>query len=195
MSSALLAQQYGAVLLRHNKVATQDAWQWWTPEQIAVATLAPVEAVRITWPLVYAALEHYGIATYNTCRGALGTMAVETAHTLLPVREAFWLSEEWRRLNLRYYPWYGRGYIQLTWESNYDRYGRMIGVDLLTNPDRAMEPAIAALVFGAYFWANVINDACDSENWTECRRLVQGAYAGLPDMLSVVNQLAVVPTF
>ena len=49
----------------------------------------------------------------------LATAYHETAHTMKPVREAFWLSEGWRRDNLRYYPWYGRGYAQLTWRRNY----------------------------------------------------------------------------
>ena len=41
----------------------------------------------------------------------LATASWETAHTLRPVREAFWLDEKWRKRNLRYYPWYGRGAV------------------------------------------------------------------------------------
>lgn len=40
----------------------------------------------------------------------------------------------------------GRGYVQLTWKTNYEKAGRKIGVDLVNNPDRAMEPAIAARI-------------------------------------------------
>src|SRR5690606_34382592 len=40
----------------------------------------------------------------------------ETGKTMQPVREAYWLDEDWRRRNLRYYPFYGRGDVQLTWE-------------------------------------------------------------------------------
>jgi len=73
----------------------------------------------------------------------LATAKWETAGTLQPVREAYWKSEEWRRRNLRYFPWYGRGYVQLTWRGNYEAMGRRLGVDLLGDRDLAMDPDIA----------------------------------------------------
>lgn len=76
----------------------------------------------------------------------LATTYHETNKTMQPVREAYWLSEDWRRRNLRYYPWYGRGYVQLTWERNYQEMGRLLGVDLLGNLDLAMDPHIAAAI-------------------------------------------------
>lgn len=76
----------------------------------------------------------------------LATTYHETNKTMQPVREAYWLSEDWRRRNLRYYPWYGRGYVQLTWERNYREMGRLLGVDLLGNLDLAMDPHVAAAI-------------------------------------------------
>jgi hypothetical protein len=73
----------------------------------------------------------------------LATVKHETAETYLPVREAFWLSEAWRKRNLRYWPWYGRGFVQLTWERNYKLAGAQLGLDLTTDPDVAMQPVIA----------------------------------------------------
>lgn len=40
----------------------------------------------------------------------------------------------------------GRGYVQLTWKNNYARAGRECGVDLVSYPDKAMEPTIAAKI-------------------------------------------------
>ena len=60
----------------------------------------------------------------------LGTVQRETANTYLPVREAYWLSEEWRKRNLRYYPAYGRGLVQITWDSNYTRMANIIKKEL-----------------------------------------------------------------
>lgn len=40
----------------------------------------------------------------------------------------------------------GRGYVQLTWKTNYLRCGREIGVDLVSQPDLAMDPDIAARI-------------------------------------------------
>lgn len=72
----------------------------------------------------------------------------ETAKTMQPVREAFWLSEAWRKEHLRYFPWYGRGYVQVTWEGNYRRADEelALGGALLANPDKALEPDIAAKI-------------------------------------------------
>jgi hypothetical protein len=40
----------------------------------------------------------------------------------------------------------GRGFVQLTWRSNYRRIGDLLGIDLVESPDKALEPAIAALI-------------------------------------------------
>ena len=37
-------------------------------------------------------------------------------------------------------PYFGRGLIQLTGEGNYDKYGKLIGVDLLNDGDKALIP-------------------------------------------------------
>jgi hypothetical protein len=74
----------------------------------------------------------------------LSTAFHETAMTMQPVREAFWLSENWRKTHLSYYPYYGRGYVQLTHKGNYKRAGDDIDVDLVSNPDMAMNPQHAA---------------------------------------------------
>ncbi len=77
----------------------------------------------------------------------LATTQWETAQTFQPVKEAFWHDEAWRQANLAsYFPYYGRGYVQLTWENNYKAYSDILGIDLVNSPDRAMEPAVALFV-------------------------------------------------
>ena len=83
----------------------------------------------------------------------LATPWWETKQTMQPVREAYWLSEDWRRAHLRYFPWYGRGYVQLTWETNYTKAGILLAAggvlqpgDLTANPELAMRPDVAAFV-------------------------------------------------
>jgi len=80
----------------------------------------------------------------------LATVQHETNDTFKPVKEAYWLSEGWRRRNLRYYPYYGRGFVQITWESNYEKFSKLLGVDLVKDPDLALEMdnAIFILVYG-----------------------------------------------
>ena len=87
-----------------------------------------------------------GIGLKTQIAYVLATVEWETADTFKPVREAYWKSEAWRKANLRYFPYYGRGYVQITWKANYAKYGEILGIPLVTNPDRAMEPAIANFI-------------------------------------------------
>jgi putative chitinase len=87
-------------------------------------------------------------ALLSHCAYALATAYHETARTMKPVREAYWLSEGWRKANLRYWPWYGRGYVQITWKRNYEKADHELdlGGTLIANADRAMELDIAAKI-------------------------------------------------
>ncbi len=79
---------------------------------------------------------------------ALATSYHETARKMIPVKEGLALSDAWRKKNLRYYPWYGRGDVQLTWEANYKRADKELGLDgkLVNNLDLALDPAISARI-------------------------------------------------
>ena len=87
-----------------------------------------------------------GIGLKTQVAYVLATVEHETGNTFEPVRESPRMSELWRRKRFRYFPYYGRGYVQLTWEFNYRRYSEILGIDLVKNPDRAMEPAIANFI-------------------------------------------------
>lgn len=78
----------------------------------------------------------------------LGTVEHETAGTFRPL-------EEFGRGKGRSYgrpdpvtgkTYYGRGFVQLTWKSNYARYGAILGIDLVNKPDLACDPNVALFV-------------------------------------------------
>lgn len=118
----------------------------------------------------------------------LATAWWETAQTMMPVREAYWKDEAWRKRNFRYYPYYGRGYIQLTWDYNYKKASDYFKVDFVKNPDLVMDPeyALPILVVGmneGWFTGKKLDDYIDNidENDTEelreyknARRIVNG---------------------
>jgi len=87
-----------------------------------------------------------GIGLKTQTAYVLATVEWETAKTFKPVREAFWLTEAWRKKHFRYYPFYGRGFVQLTWKNNYEKYSKLLGVDMVKNPDLAMDNNIALFV-------------------------------------------------
>lgn len=97
--------------------------------------------------LIIATADRLGLSIQQTAY-VLATSFWETNRTMQPVEEAYYLGAkaERYRQGLRYYPWHGRGFVQLTWERNYIRAGQEIGADLITDPDRAMDPQIAAEV-------------------------------------------------
>jgi predicted chitinase len=52
------------------------------------------------------------------------------------------------------YKYIGRGFIQLTGKENYEKVGKLIGVDLVNNPELANDPKIAARIVPAFFKVN-----------------------------------------
>ena len=87
-----------------------------------------------------------GIGLKTQIAYVLATVAWETNDTFQPVKEAYWQDEDWRRRHLRYFPYYGRGYVQLTWKKNYEKYAKILGIDLVNHPDKAMENNIALFI-------------------------------------------------
>lgn len=75
----------------------------------------------------------------------LGTIYHETARTMLPIEERGWWGRWYAKLvgGKRYY---GRGYIQLTHRSNYERVGNKIGKNLVGKPELALDTTIAARI-------------------------------------------------
>jgi hypothetical protein len=50
----------------------------------------------------------------------------------------------------KYWPYVGRGMVQLTWKHNYEKQGKRLDIDLVNNPSLALDIPIAAniLVYG-----------------------------------------------
>ena len=105
----------------------------------------------------------------------------ETNATFLPIKEAYWLSEAWRMKNLRYSPFYGRGYVQITWKENYSKFSKIIGEDFVAKPDLVMIPkyAFAIMVYGfihGSFTNKKINDYItgNKADYKGARRCING---------------------
>jgi len=124
----------------------------------------------------------------------LATAWWESGRTMQPVREGFYISptfagaEAWRKRNLRYYPFYGRGLVQLTWDFNYRKASQLYGVDFIKNPDLALDPVYSVKIIfdgmeNGWFTSKSLDDYIDdmdepdSEDLREfvnARRIVNG---------------------
>lgn len=120
-------------------------------------------------------------ATLQQAAYVLATAFWETNRTMKPVEEAYWLSDDWRRTNLRYYPWHGRGYVQLTWERNYVFASEQLGLDLTSDPTIVMEPQVSAdiLVSGSlngWFTGKKLRDYINNQrcDYEGARRVING---------------------
>ncbi len=134
----------------------------------------------------------------------LATAYHETAHTMQPISE-YGRGEKydygrWRTNSngVRYcyknsdrdtvyteqecpHLFFGRGYVQLTWHSNYQKAGEKLGIDLLANPNLAKQADAAAKIlcmgmkegwFTGRKLSRYVNDnACD---YVEARKVVNG---------------------
>ena len=124
-----------------------------------------------------------GIIDEGQIAYVLATVEWETNHTWKPVKEAYWTSEAWRKKHLRYYPYFGRGFVQLTWKENYEKFGRVLGIDLAVHPDLALYPKYAAyiLVYGmkhGTFTGKKLDDYMSSEgnfDFIAARHIINGS--------------------
>lgn len=133
-----------------------------------------------------ALLAEYGASGWIDSRWfayLLATAWHETDFTMQPVREAFWENEAWRERHLRYYPWYGRGFVQLTWATNYERADHELELNdtLIHDPDKALDLDIAARIIfrgmaegwftGRKLSDYINNNTCD---YVDSRRIING---------------------
>lgn len=102
----------------------------------------------------------------------LATAYHEAARTWQPIRE-------YGGLNKRYAPYYGRGLVQLTWKQNYKKFSDLLGIDLVGNPDLALDPhvSVTVLVTGmmrGMFTGKTLSDywSGESYDYVEARRVV-----------------------
>lgn len=131
---------------------------------------------------------------------AFATILRETADTFEPVKEGYWITKNRVQKLYNYYynhnrhalntifpnglagkNYLGRGRIQTTHNYNYKNIGDKLGIDLLNNPDLALDNEtdwkILELGFSAGIWtgkklSNYIND--DIVDYYNARKIVNG---------------------
>lgn len=76
---------------------------------------------------------------------------------------------------------HGRGLIQLTGRENYERCGKALGVDLISQPSLLAEPYYAALSAG-WFWNKAgLNALADAKDYDTMTKRINGGLVGLDD--------------
>ncbi len=173
-----------------------DPWSRFTPAQIAEASGCPQNAVEENWQHIAYALDELGIFDPFVQTAAIATTAVETAWTFRPI-------EEYRNADGSIpSSWYGygggwvyhgRGFVQTTHLENYRALGDHLGIDLVAEPWRALEPSIAAWGLAYYFLDHGVAEAARAQDWRQTRILVNGGLNGWSDYSAVVDALVNMP--
>ena len=123
-------------------------------------------------PIIMRALNEFSLADLQMACYALATINPETS-TMAPIEEIG------RGHGKEYGFWYGRGFIQLTWQSNYEAAGAALGIDLINYPELALEPNNSARIM-AWFLKNRegdIRDALNNGDMRRARQIVNGEAA------------------
>jgi predicted chitinase len=75
----------------------------------------------------------------------------------------------------------GRGPIQLTGRANYKKYGDLLGVDFVGNPELAAKPEYAFQTAALYWQSHGCNELADIENFVTITKKINGGTNGLAE--------------
>lgn len=152
------------------------------PGRLAAEQVAGMEAIIGEWVM-------RGGGDLRWLAYELGTTFHETARTMQPITEygpVSYFSKYDGRKDLGNtvkgdgYRFRGRGFVQLTGRRNYALASKKVGVDLVTNPDRALEPAVAAAIMfvgmsEGWFTGKKLADYFGSRaDWVGARKIING---------------------
>ena len=135
-------------------------------------------------------LDAVGGCLINEAAYMLATAYHETAHTMQPIEE-YGKGRRYdygKRLKMNRQPYssslpiyYGRGYVQLTWYENYDKAGRLLKLDLLRQPELALQADVAAKImrdgmFDGWFTGKKLGDyvGLRTADYVSARRVING---------------------
>lgn len=81
--------------------------------------------------------------------------------------------------------YYGRGFSQLTWKANYLKFSKIVGQDLVKNPDLCLNPDIGAKIivigmrdglFSGVSLSKYLPNKDGNYDWMGARRIVNGTF-------------------
>lgn len=171
-----------------------------TPMIIARCLDTPLSAIMSTWPTVSTNLVALGMNAELIDIAALATIKIETSSFAPMVEEysgnpyEYFSKYDYRKDLGNVYPgdgylFRGRGLIQITGRYNYSHYSEETGLDLIKDPDLALNIIVAAKIFAYYFKEHDINIFACMEDWRKVRQLVNGALTDYVPFLGYINKL------
>lgn len=88
----------------------------------------------------------------------------------------------------------GRGFIQITGKDGYRQVGERAGLDLVADPDQALDPRNCLRIACAFWDWKRINPLCDAGDFTAVTRRINGGTVGMQDRFAWLTKVqALVP--
>lgn len=158
-----------------------------TNEQLRqIATRATLVSINTYAPLLNRYMHNYNICGKLREAAFLATVIHESGHFRYTREIASGAAYEGRKdlgnihkgdgVKFR-----GRGLIQLTGRSNYERASKALGVDFVSRPELIEQPDFATMV--SCWWWNMkgLNEVADTGDFRKVTRIVNGGYNGFSD--------------
>ncbi len=82
----------------------------------------------------------------------------------------------------------GRGPIQLTGRANYDKYGKLLGLDLVNDPTIAATKEVGFRIAGQFWKLNGLNELADQQQFKTITKRINGGYNGLDDRIKYYDR-------
>lgn len=82
----------------------------------------------------------------------------------------------------------GRGIFQLTGRANYITIGKILGIDLETNPESALNPKYSVLIALEYWKSRRINSNADIDDVVGVTKKINGGRNGLQDRIILLKK-------
>lgn len=140
-----------------------------------------IEAILNEW-------ESHNLPDIRRLAYMFGTIFHETAKTMQPIEEygkgrgyKYGISDP---ITGKIY--YGRGFVQLTWKANYYTMGKLLGYDLVNNPELALDLTIATkilfegMLYGVSHKGDFTGKSLEqyfnsvTEDWVNARKIING---------------------
>jgi putative chitinase len=158
-----------------------------TNEQLRqIATYATLVNINTYAPLLNRYMHNYNICGKLREAAFLATVIHESGSFRYTKEIASGKAYEWRKDlgnvqagdGVRFK---GRGLIQLTGRTNYEKASKALGIDFVSNPQLLEQPRYATQV-SCWWWADKgLNEIADTGDFRRITRVVNGGYTGLAD--------------
>lgn len=137
-------------------------------------------------PFIQQAMEEFEITSYLREAAFLAQLAHESAELRFMEEIASGAAYEGRKDLGNTQPgdgkrYKGRGPIQLTGRANYQKFGDLLGLDLVNNPTIAATPEVGFRVAGLFWKSHGLNELADQQQFEKITRRINGGLNGQAD--------------